>query len=222
MQCVILPGGVGTHLWPVGAKSFRPLLPLAGVPFVHYQLSWLAGQGVTQVVYALPPTSPVRAFAGAGLPWGLNIEYVWAASDAAILRRIHDAGLMSEWFFALSARAFVPIDFRRMSAVFLQQHRPALLAVSCNRGLIPFGEVCLSGGVVQLYRKRRKGQAPPCPMSYSDTGLSLLRRVVIDQDVQPESSDELADLFHRLSLADRLAGVEIPGDPPAPFTPEIA
>jgi len=67
MQCVILPDGVGTRLWPLREKSFRPILPLANVPFVHYQLSWLSGQGITEVVYGIAgPCSRVRAFAGDG------------------------------------------------------------------------------------------------------------------------------------------------------------
>jgi NDP-sugar pyrophosphorylase family protein len=209
MQCVILPSGVTTRLWPLGGKTFRPLLPLANVPFVHYQLSWLSHQGISEVVYGLAgPSRPVRSFVEAGRPWGLRVEFVQVDPQGSILQKINQSSLMSEWFFLLSG-PFVPVDFRRMSAVFLAQDRPALMAVCCNRGLIPVGDVSYDDAVVRLYQKPRRDEPSPVGMWHSHCGLSILRRAVIEETLESGQAVDLPDLYHRLSNSGQLAGMEI-------------
>jgi mannose-1-phosphate guanylyltransferase len=49
----VLVGGEGTRLRPLTFTTPKPLLPIAGQPFLERQLTWLAGHGVTEVVLAL-------------------------------------------------------------------------------------------------------------------------------------------------------------------------
>jgi len=53
MQCVILAGGLGTRMHPLTETCPKTLLPVAGRPFAWRQLHWLAGQGITEVVYSI-------------------------------------------------------------------------------------------------------------------------------------------------------------------------
>ena len=53
MQCVILAGGEGTRMAPYTDTVPKTLLPVAGRPFADWQLTWLAGQGVDEVVYSI-------------------------------------------------------------------------------------------------------------------------------------------------------------------------
>ena len=41
--CVILAGGLGTRMRSVTADLPKVLVPVRGQPFVHHQLTWLAG-----------------------------------------------------------------------------------------------------------------------------------------------------------------------------------
>ncbi|MDH3730177.1 MAG: NDP-sugar synthase [Acidimicrobiia bacterium] len=52
-HAVLLVGGRGTRLWPLTATVPKGLLPLAGVPFVEYQLGRLADAGVEQAWLAI-------------------------------------------------------------------------------------------------------------------------------------------------------------------------
>src|SRR5437764_14635375 len=77
MQCVILAGGLGTRMRPWTEKTPKTLLPVGDIPFAHYQLSWLAGHGVTRVVYSIAVLGEqVRDFVGDGRRWGLVVDYV--------------------------------------------------------------------------------------------------------------------------------------------------
>ena len=49
---IVLAGGRGTRLGAATADTPKPLLPVAGRPFLEWVSLWLAGQGVRQVTYA--------------------------------------------------------------------------------------------------------------------------------------------------------------------------
>ncbi len=52
-QAVLLVGGRGTRLWPLTATRPKALLPVAGMPFVEYQLRSLARAGIEEAVLAV-------------------------------------------------------------------------------------------------------------------------------------------------------------------------
>ncbi len=53
MKAVVLVGGEGTRLRPLTYKTPKALLPVANVPFIERQLSWLASHGVDEAVLSL-------------------------------------------------------------------------------------------------------------------------------------------------------------------------
>src|SRR5687767_11875187 len=52
MKAVILVGGEGTRLRPLTLSSPKPLMPVAGRPFLDHVLTNLAGGGVTEAIVA--------------------------------------------------------------------------------------------------------------------------------------------------------------------------
>jgi NDP-sugar pyrophosphorylase family protein len=214
MQCVILAGGLGTRMRPQTVTTPKTLLPVGSTPFAHYQLSWLAGHGVRHVVYSIAVLGEqVRDFVGDGQPWGLEVSYVedgdQLAGTAGALRRVFDTGVLAEWFLVLYGDSFLPVDFRGVATAFLGQDRPALMTVYRNQGKYDTGNVRYNSGVVRLYQKARKGESAPSGMDYIDYGLSALHRDLIDERIPAGQIADLADLYHRLSLEGRLAGLEV-------------
>jgi NDP-sugar pyrophosphorylase family protein len=53
MQCVILAGGKGTRLRPLTIHTPKPIIPLVGRPFLHYQLDLLRRADIHQAVLSL-------------------------------------------------------------------------------------------------------------------------------------------------------------------------
>jgi NDP-sugar pyrophosphorylase family protein len=214
MQCVILAGGLGTRMRPRTDKTPKALLPVGSTPFAHYQLSWLAGHGVTHVVYSIAVLGEqVRDFVGDGRPWGLEVSYVedgpQLAGTGGALRRALDAGVLAEWFLVLYGDSFLPVDFRLVADTFLGQDRPALMTVYRNQGRYDTGNVCYDRGVVALYQKARKGESAPHGMDYIDYGLSALRRDLVARRIAPGQVADLAEVYHHLSLQGQLAALEV-------------
>jgi NDP-sugar pyrophosphorylase family protein len=134
MQCVILAGGLGSRMRPFTDVSPKTLIPVVDTPFAHYQLTWLARHGVTEVVYSIGFLGEqIRAYVGDGRRWGLKVCYVEdgiePAGTAGALRRAYDAGVLGDWFLVLYGDSFLPIDFRDLGAAFERQSRPAMMTV---------------------------------------------------------------------------------------------
>ena len=52
-QALVLVGGRGTRMWPLTAEVPKPLIPLAGLPFLELQLRQIAAAGVEEAVLAV-------------------------------------------------------------------------------------------------------------------------------------------------------------------------
>jgi mannose-1-phosphate guanylyltransferase len=77
VEAVILVGGKGTRLRPLTIETPKPMLALAGVPFLIHQLVRLRAAGVEHVVLAtayLPEVFAAEFGDGSGL--GLRLDYV--------------------------------------------------------------------------------------------------------------------------------------------------
>jgi NDP-sugar pyrophosphorylase family protein len=214
MQCVILAGGLGTRMRPLTETTPKTLLPVGQTPFAHYQLTWLARHGVTDVVYSIAALGErVRDYVGDGRRWGVRVRYVEDGRElrgtGGALRGVFDAGLLADWFLVLYGDSFLPFDFRRLGDAFLAQDRPALMTVFRNQGRFDTGNVRFAAGVVQLYQKTRKGEIPPKGMDYIDYGVSALRAELIGRRIAAGARADLADLYHALSLEGQLGGLEV-------------
>jgi mannose-1-phosphate guanylyltransferase len=77
MKALILTGGLGTRLRPFTLDTAKPLLPVANLPFIHYQLRHLRQHGVREVLLATAyrPEQFKRAL-GNGRSLGLKIRYI--------------------------------------------------------------------------------------------------------------------------------------------------
>lgn len=76
-DAVILVGGKGTRLRPLTNSIPKPMLPVAGVPFLQHLLARIKKAGMTHVVLGTSFKSEVfEQFFGDGSELGLEIEYV--------------------------------------------------------------------------------------------------------------------------------------------------
>jgi glucose-1-phosphate thymidylyltransferase len=78
LKGLILSGGTGTRLRPLTHTSAKQLVPVANKPVLFYGLEAMAEAGITQVGIIVAPETggEIRAAAGDGSAFGLEIEYI--------------------------------------------------------------------------------------------------------------------------------------------------
>jgi NDP-sugar pyrophosphorylase family protein len=73
---IILAGGLGTRLGTLTADLPKPMLPIAGRPFVEYVILQLKRSGYRSIVFACGHRSEdIRRYFGDGRRLGLSIQY---------------------------------------------------------------------------------------------------------------------------------------------------
>ena len=76
-QAVILVGGKGTRLRPLTLSAPKPMLPVAGLPFLTHMLSRIRAAGITDVVLSTSfKASVFSEYYGDGSKLDLNLRYV--------------------------------------------------------------------------------------------------------------------------------------------------
>ncbi len=211
-QCVVLAGGLGTRMRPFTETLAKSMLPAAGKPFVHYQLNWLAAEGVTDVVYSIGYRGgTIRDYVGDGSRWGIHAVFVDEGDrllgTAGALRLAFDQGVLDPTFAVLYGDSYLRVSLPAMWDSFLESGHPALMTVLRNEGRWDRSNVIYRDGQVMLYDKNAV-EPRPQSMQYIDYGISILRRALIEQQVPPGERSDLAPLLNRLSSEGRLSGFE--------------
>jgi NDP-sugar pyrophosphorylase family protein len=84
VQCVILAGGRGTRMQSVTKNIPKSLIPVAGFPFIDYQLTWMYEQGIDKVLICIGHLGEqIQNHVKDGAPWKLPVEY---ADEGSVLK----------------------------------------------------------------------------------------------------------------------------------------
>jgi NDP-sugar pyrophosphorylase family protein len=187
------------------------LLPVAGRPFVDWQLAWLAAGGVDRVVFSIGYRGDlVRQHLGDGGQFGLQVGYVDEGEallgTGGALRLAFDQGTLDPVFLVLYGDSYLPIDLTQVEAAFVEQSAPVLMTVYRDRAGLERPNVAFDGIRVTRYQKGL--EKPPKEMQWVDYGLSVWQRRVVESFVPKDDVVDLADLFVLLSRSGQLAGLE--------------
>lgn len=212
-QCVILAGGRGTRLGPLTDTRPKALIEVAGHPFVHHQLAWLARNRVRSVVLSIGYLGEmIRSYVGDGSAWDLSVRYVDDGEEqrgtAGALRLAADCGALDETFFVLYGDAYLPVELEPVEEAFTRRCFPALMTVHRNENRWVPSNVTYEQGRIVLYDKDRPTSAS-ASMRHIDYGLSVVTQSLIVDRVPPSTLVDLAWLYRELSREGLLAGFEV-------------
>ena len=211
MQCLILAGGLGTRLYPATKDLPKCLIEVAGRPFAHLQLEWLATQGIEDVTYSIGHLGArVRDELGDGSRFGVEMAYVDEGAEpvgtGGAVRLAIESGAVHDDFFVLYGDSYLSIDLQAVEEDFRDRGADALMTVYRNRGRWEHSNAVFAQGMVTRYEKGL-AVVPP-EMEFVDYGLSAWKRDVALEVVPGGGPSDLADAFATLSRAGRLAGFE--------------
>jgi NDP-sugar pyrophosphorylase family protein len=186
----ILAGGLGTRLGERVKDTPKPLIEVAGKPFLLHQLDLL--RGAPRVVLCVGYLGE-RIEAALGREQnGIELRYRYddqAGTAGAVRRALEDLG---ERFLVLYGDTYLRIDYAAVAAA--SEGWPALMTVLRNDDRWDRSNADFRDGKVVRYEKGASG------MSWIDYGLSVLTPEALG------SERDLAEVFTRLAAAGQLAG----------------
>ncbi|MES2212641.1 MAG: sugar phosphate nucleotidyltransferase [Pseudomonadota bacterium] len=207
LPVVILAGGLATRMRPLTLSTPKALLSVAGRPFIEWQLLDLAKQGIQKVVLCTGYLSEQLENAlGSGNQFGLNITYVpdgktLLGTGGCVKNALPHLG---EHFFVLYGDSFLRCPLDKIEASFFKHKKLALMTVLKNGNQWDKSNVRYHDNRVILYDKHN----PSSDMAYIDYGLGLLSASSLNNYPENTSFD-LAELYHQLSLDNQLTGYEV-------------
>jgi NDP-sugar pyrophosphorylase family protein len=207
LPVAILAGGLATRLRPITKTIPKALVPVAGRPFVLWQLEYLRDQGVSRVVLCTGYRSTqIEQIVGDGSQFGVAVEY---SDDGTTLLGTGGAlgqalPLLGPEFFVLYGDSFLPVSFSTVEQAYYDSDLPGLMTVYRNEGEWDTSNVVFNNGKVLEYNKTK----PRHDMAYIDYGLGVLSKSVVEHYCQEKVFD-LAMVYAALANAGQLAGFEV-------------
>lgn len=200
----ILAGGLGTRLGEQVRDTPKPLLEVAGEPFLLHQLRLLATNGVREVVLCVGYRGEQIATRIGSERFGIGVQYSFDTPGldgtlGAIRRAL---SLLGERFLVLYGDTYLRIDYRDVVRVWRDSGLPAVMSVLHNESRWDQSNACYENGRVLTYDK---GEPTP-EMHWIDYGLGGLTADAVS--VVSEDERDLAQLYKRLASLDRLCGYE--------------
>ena len=198
-QVVILAGGKGTGLGEMTEAIPKPMIPIAGVPFLEILLGHFISQGFDRfliVLGYLPKYIP--SVLGDGAKYGVKITYCGDEENLSLgtggaLKRA--VPFLDREFLLIFGDTFLPIDFRDFISTFLNRDLAAMLAVYNNReDTDVIGNIELdSSGLVLKYKKNSSDI-----LNYVDAGAVCLKKKVLNYAPPSRDVSLEEDLYPRI------------------------
>jgi NDP-sugar pyrophosphorylase family protein len=200
----ILAGGLGTRLGERVRDTPKPLIEVAGEPFLLHQLRLLAKHSAERVVLCVGFLGErIEERIGAER-FGIEIHYSYDApgldGTLGAVRRARD--LLGERFLVLYGDTYLRIDYADVARAWEASGLPATMTVLRNEGRWDTSNAVYSEGRVTAYDK----DSPSPAMHWIDYGLGGLAAVALD--AAPADERDLATLYRDLARAGRLCGYE--------------
>ncbi|HLM85042.1 MAG TPA: NTP transferase domain-containing protein [Solirubrobacteraceae bacterium] len=200
----ILAGGLGTRLGQRVRNTPKPLLDVAGEPFVLHQLRLLAAHGAREIVLCVGYLGEQIETRIGSERFGASVRYSYDAPEldgtlGAVRRALP---LLGKRFLVLYGDTYLRIDYAAAADAWRASGLPAMMSVLRNDGRWDTSNAIYADGRVSAYNKH----SPTPDMRWIDYGLGGITRDALDR-VPPETRD-LADLYHQMAREGMLFGAE--------------
>jgi NDP-sugar pyrophosphorylase family protein len=207
MQTVILAGGLGTRLSPLTKTIPKPMVTVAGVPYLEHQLRALAGQNLRDVLLLTGHFGEqIQAHFGTGEKLGMHLEYSREPAPmgtGGALR--HARSQLQDAFLVIYGDSYLPIRYRDAFERLQEVGTEGLLVVYDNA----LGDTSVKNnvdldeaGFVSCYEKDS-----PIRLGYVEAGVLALRRSVVDLIPEGRPASLEKEVFPHLIRRKQLAAL---------------
>jgi mannose-1-phosphate guanylyltransferase len=185
MQAVILAGGLGTRMRPITETIPKPMITVAGKPFLQHQLELLSGAGIERAVLLVAYLGEqIQEYFGDGAKFGCKVSYSFEASLLGTGGALKNAeAQLQDRFVLVNGDTYLAIDYRALvkpfaevncSALIVAYEKPGTISKETPASILPNNLGVNSHGLVTAYRKRS-----PEGLSHIDAGVIVLKKEIL-------------------------------------------
>lgn len=182
MQALVLAGGEGTRLRPLTHTVPKPVMPLAGRPFLTFMLDWLRAHDVDDVLLSCGFLAHAVEDVLGDEHEGMRLRYVHEdepLGTAGPVRLAADEGLLADRLFILNGDVLTDMDLTSQLAFHDDKGAKATLALiavedTSSYGVVPTDE----DGAVTEFLEKSPG---PAPTNRINAGAYVIESEVVER-----------------------------------------
>lgn len=203
-EAIILAGGRGTRLGSITEATPKPLIPVAGRPFLFHVLDYLVSQGITHVVLAIgyladefkviPPNYRGIRVTHAAEPCALGT----GGGIAYAMNHINSAEC-----FVFNGDTYFPADLADVAGTHERQNADLSMVLRAVPDITRYGSVLIDGEKVTALREKLFSGP-----GLINGGIYLLNRRIFSENELPEEFSLEQLLLPKLVSRGTVAGVE--------------
>src|SRR5258708_23545684 len=185
MQAVILAGGLGTRMRPITETIPKPMIMVAGKPFLQHQLELLLDAGIARALLLVAYLGEqIREYFGDGAKFACNVSYSFEPSLLGTGGALKNAeAQLQNYFVLVNGDTYLAINYSELvgkfaeancSALIVAYEKPAAVSRGIPASLLPNNLGVDAEGVGTAYRKR-----DPEGLSHIDAGGIVLNKGIM-------------------------------------------
>jgi len=182
VQALILAGGEGTRLRPLTLTVPKPVMPLAGRPFLTFMLDWLGRHGVDDVILSCGFLADGVERVLGDRHGAMRLRYVneeEPLGTAGPLRLAADEGVIQERLFVLNGDVLTDIDLSAQVELHESSRALATLALIAVEDTASYGVVPTAADArVEAFLEKSPG---PAPTDRINAGAYVIERQLVER-----------------------------------------
>lgn len=199
IPCVILVGGLGTRLGSIVNDIPKPMVQVAGHPFLAYLIEQVRAAGCKTIILCIGHQGQIiEEYFGDGHEYGLRILYSreeqlrGTAGALAQARQL----LRATPFFVLNGDSYCPLDFQALLAHHRVRGAQATIGAAQVSDASPYGRLILAPDDAVLHFQEKSIQVGP---SYVNAGIYLLEPAMLELIPKDKPYSLERELFPQLT-----------------------
>ncbi|MFH1657325.1 MAG: sugar phosphate nucleotidyltransferase [bacterium] len=195
MQIAVICGGKATRLYPLTKTISKSMIPVAGKPFMEYQIELFKKNNIFDIVLCAGFLSEqIEEYFGNGEKFGVKIRYSREEEKLDTGGALKNAyNLLDDEFFIIYGDSYLAIDYQEVHKHFKKFNKLGLMTVYENKGDLEPSNVIAQGDFVKKFDKENPNQPN---MVHIEFGFNIFKKEVlnlVDDKVFP-----IGDYFNKL------------------------
>lgn len=211
MKAIILAGGFGNELKSVFKDIPKPMVLIAGKPFLEHLIISLRDQNITEVIIAVHHMADIiKSYFGDGKKWGINITYSEEEIPLGTAGAIKNAEkYIDDTFLVLNGDCFSQINIKDFLEFHRMKRSKSTIALTKTIENANYGNVMLEGDKIVNFIEDKSTINEN--HYHTNNGIYIFEPIIFDYIDQRKHVSLEKEIFPRLIQEGNLWGYQFQG-----------